>query len=159
MHGGCGDFAQRGKLLFAPILAAEHDESIAQGSKQALIDELNLIDGCSTGQCGFTVSSEHHVVGEIDGKRHDILQDEQRIHGKKCLIKSGIGRLFRMESEAVEPGIGQILTGNGLFLLHGSDLFRKYIFCGREICLHSRAVRSFLWIDFSTSRKSIHRKL
>lgn len=128
MHGGCGDFAQRGKLFFAPILAAEHDESIAQGSKQALIDELNLIDGCSTGQCGFTVSSEHHVVGEIDGKRHDILQDEQRIHGKKRLIKSGIGRLFRMESEAAEPGIGQILTGNGLFLLHGSDLFRKYIF-------------------------------
>ncbi len=33
-----------------------------------------------------------------------------------------------MESEAAEPGIGQILTGNGLFLLHGSDLFRKYIF-------------------------------
>lgn len=130
MHGGCGDFAQRGKLLFAPILAAEHNESIAQGSKQTLIDELNLIDGCSTGQCGFTVSSEHHVVGEIDGKRHDILQDEKRIHGKKRLIKSGIGRLFRMESEAAEPGIGQILTGNGLFLLHGSDLFRKYIFAG-----------------------------
>ena len=128
MHGGCGDFAQRGKLLFAPILAAEHDESIAQGSKQALIDELNLIDGCSTGQCGFTVSSEHHVVGEIDGQRHDILQDEQRIHGKKRFIKSGIGRLFRMKSEAAAPKIGQILTGNGLFLLHGSDLFRKYIF-------------------------------
>ena len=128
MHGGCGDFAQRGKLLFAPILAAEHDESIAQGSEQALIDELNLIDGCSTGQCGFTVSSEHHVVGKIDGKRHDILQDEQRIHGKKRLIKSGIGRLFRMESEAAEPGIGQIFTGNGLFLLHGRDLFRKHIF-------------------------------
>ena len=148
-----------GKLLFAPILAAEHDESIAQGSKQALIDELNLIDGCSTGQCRFTVSSEHHVVGEIDGKRHDILQDEKRIHGKKRLIKSGIGRLFRMESGAAEPGIGQILTGNGLFLLHGSDLFRKYIFCGWEICLHSRAIRSFLQIDFSASRKFIHRKL
>lgn len=128
MHGGCGDFAQRGKLLFAPILAAEHDESIAQGSKEALIDELNLIDRSCAGQCGFPVSPEHHVVGEIDGQRHDILQDEQRIHGKKRLIKSGIGRLFRMESEAAEPGIGQILTGNGLFLLHGSDLFRKYIF-------------------------------
>lgn len=78
-------FCAAGKAAFAPILAAEHDESIAQGSKQALIDELNLIDGCSTGQCRFTVSSEHHVVGEIDGKRHDILQDEQRIHGKNAL--------------------------------------------------------------------------
>ena len=152
-------FCAAGKAAFCPNTGCEHDESIAQGSKQALIDELNLIDGCSTGQCRFTVSSEHHVVGEIDGKRHDILQDEQRIHGKKRLIKSGIGRLFRMESGAAEPGIGQILTGNGLFLLHGSDLFRKYIFCGWEICLHSRAIRSFLQIDFSASRKSIHRKL
>ena len=128
MHGGCGNFAQRGKLLFAPILAAEHDESIAQGSEQALIDKLNLIDRSCAGQGGFAISPEHHVVGEIDGQRHDILQDEQRIHGKKRFIKSGIGRLFRMKSEVAAPKIGQILTGNGLFLLHGSDLFRKYIF-------------------------------
>ena len=86
-HADGRDGANLPQPALAPVLAAQHDQRIADGVHQLLVHELNLVHRRHAGQRRLGIGAQHHVVRQIHAQNHGLLQHQRHAQPQKGPVK------------------------------------------------------------------------